>query len=704
MAEIATSIIVSLLVGGFYFSQNGKQSRKQKNVRKTIPSMERPSGDNVYNSNHSQQVISDVMSEASHSYKKSRDPVNQNVIPPNFNVLGHPQSQWDITKKKLASSKKFINEGTSENDEVSIEDSPMFQTLMPQRIGGINEQRNIRGGWDSISGGGGSTSSSSRNVAIADREPGTKMEHFTGYTIHGPRNSNDPSLHNNMVPFIGSKGTPAMKPDAQNYRLAMFTGQTNNPEEYRAKPKTEVPSFQDMTPNQSYVYGTPVDNVSRDRDRYWTSNDKTNVLPTEQERVGPGVNYGYGSEGRDGFHPLYQPPYRSVDELRSYQPKEIYKGRFLSGKEMVSNRGIEGRVYKRRPDRFYLNGKDRWFKTTGSYTAPKVNEQFVAWATDREQTSVDYTGSAAPTASTRAPRNTYRHEGEVCGGGKGVDSQFQHPKRNQFAQDLPTNLFANGHAHPYTDYGMGGYLAIDTERNRTERQLGSQRLNVFRNEGHKVQHQDCARTTTRQTLNVKDYFGGSAAPEGNRRPKRYLDDCARTTTRQTVNVKDYFGTSGAVEGNRRPQRYLDDCARTTTRQTLNVKDYLGGSAPTDGTKHPESYDSMYNAITDDQKESVLDSRIYGPNKAVGPYNGACDITMNMKQRTLYDKTKYGLIGNKYYPNIKSQDQSFCNTTTQNNRECDGIRQPENYLVDQFRKNPYSQSLHSAPSLSPNSIL
>ena len=753
MAELATYLVASLLLGGYYLTKDGKQSRKEKQVRQSVSPLEQPSGDNVYQSTRSKQVANDVLDEATLSYRKSRDPFNQNVIPPFFNVLGNPVSEWDIEKSKLIDQrqvreKAFINEGRPRDETMNIEDSPMFRPLLPagdirrlsrddDRPRGQVAERKLAGGWRNISnpnqennntlqsqfqnqqfvsGDTPAAADGMEQFAVVDRKGNganrmTKMEHFTGYTIHGPRNSNDPRFHNNMVPFFGGKGTQNIDPEAQNYRLSVFTGQTNNPEEFRSQPKREIAPFTDRTPNQTYIYGTPAENVSRNKERYWTSNKKQNILPTEQLRVGPGLNYGYEDTPRDGFHPKYRPQFRNVDELRSYQPKNVYRGRVISGKEQVQNRGIEGRVFKRRPDRYYINHPGRWFRTTGSYTGPQIREQFVAYTTDREKTSVDYTGIAGAVDGTRRPRNTFLLQGsqpddDASGpyAHKGVNTQVQHTKRNQFPHDLPTNAFAEGQAHPYFDYGVGGYVAYGEERDTTEAARGAQRLNPFINQGPEVYPYDDARVTTRQTVHVKDYMGSAGATEGTRHQQKYPYDDARVTTRQTVHVKDYMGSAGATEGTRHQQKYPYDDARVATRQTLNVKDYFGISGATEQTRGPKSYQDMYNATSKNRMESLLEDRIAGPNKAVGPYQGACDVNMQITERTLYDTTKYGLNNDRQYQNIATVDHSFQNTTSQGNRETVGIRQPELYLVDQFEKNPYSKPLDSAPAISQGSIV
>ncbi len=762
--------------------------------------------------------------------------------------------------------KTFINE-TGGDQEMDISESPIFKPL-----GRISEPvtsedlgfgpkdyrtRTLTGGSNPISQGGVrenfQNAKVNKNVSsmydIANRSPindyrPTKQEHFSNFTIHGPQNSNDPNVHSNMVPFFGGKATQNMDPLMHQQRLERYTGQTNSVTELRSQAKTELPLFFKEVPNQTFIHGTPVDNLERNQDRYIASNLKQKVAPAEEIRVGPGLNYGYDAQPQDGFHPMYRPDFRNIDTLR-VNPKNVYRGRILSGKNITSNRGLLGRTYKRRPDTFYLLGPSRWNVTTGSYTGPKVRENFKAYTTNREWSNVDYTGIAGNT-QIMAPKPTFYLEGNkeclaaegdytdksdpscLAVNQKSIHGAVQHTLKNQFRQAPPRNFFLDGPAHPKFDYSMSSYTAYGEERDTTERPLGAQRLNTFINQGPKkylyddartttrqtayvkdyqgqantktterpIRHPyDDARTTTRQTMNVKDYQGqaqtksterpirhpyddartttrqtayvkdyqGQAQTKSTERPIRHPYDDARTTTRQTMNVKDYQGqaqtkaterqvthpyddartttrqttyvkdyqgtagtkeiehqvthpyddartttrqttyvkdyqgTAGTKEIERQVTHPYDD-ARTTTRQTVYVKDYQGISGATDQTRLPQSYQDMYNATTKNTQEDILAGRIYGPNKNTNIAIGSADINMQITSRTGYDITKYKQNPNKLYTSIPAVEVNYNASTSQGNRDVEGIRQPATYLTDQHQKNPYTQSLQSATPL------
>jgi hypothetical protein len=461
-------------------------------------------------------------------------------------------------------------------------------------------------------------------------------------------------------------------------------------------------------------------------------------------------------------------------------PKNVYEGRLLPGKERVTNRGFCGNVYKRRPDTFWVNDQRRWFRTTGSFTAPTIRQNFVAYKQNREDTNIAYTGGAhnAENLGNRPGVYLEGSDMDTTGGatlsvcdpcdpsGKAtstechgtLNARVKHTDRNQLAS-TPFRNFGAGQVnkgekrlydeaktttrqtvaikdyqgiagaegirknqkYPYQpartttrqtvaikDYqGIAGAEGVrknqkyldDQARTTTRQTLAVKDYQGIAGNRENMKNQkylyDDARTTTRQTLAVKDYQGIVGNRE-NMKNQKYLDDQARTTTRQTLAVKDYQGIAGA-RGNLKNQKYLDDKARTTTRQTVAVKDYQGVAHSSD-ISQPVSYESMYNATTNNNQESLLESRAYGPNGRQHSTVGACDINMQVKARTGYDITRYGPNENRQYQVTPAIEHNFSATTSQGQRDQPGVRQPEMFVVEQHERNPYTQSLASAPGL------
>ena len=805
--SLALAMIGAVIGAGYMLNKEGKQSRREENLRMAIDKEEEPSDKNIYHSERYYDAYADELHRATIAHIKAQDPVNENVVPLFYNDLGtrsemSPELKsylekrgnrlkgWedDLTTHKFYRTqsgtpqeidpnrkRKLINEA-GPGEETKIEESAMFNPLgfnvgtTENFVGAPNDENEKQRQKEMVEQFSITNRSSDPNTSAV-----TKQEHFQSFTVHGPVNSNNPNYHNNMVPFFGSRVTQNMDPMAHQATLENFTGQTNDVTEFRSRPKREIPNLQDRTPGQTYIYGTPIDNYYQ-KDRYITSTLKTSVTPFQQIRVGKGISSTYDWKPRDGFNDWYRPQFRTVDEIR-VNPKNVYEGRLLPGKEVNENRGVIGDVYKRRPDRFYINDQRRWFKTTGSFTGPKIRENFVAYKQNREDTTVPYVGIAGnrENLSQRAGAYLEGSDMDVAGGatmevydrttGKPIkpcfatiNARVQHTERQQVAhtpfRNVGTSELDKAIVRPYDeaktttrqtvavkDYqGIAGQESnlknqkyYDDEAKTTTRQtvaikdyqgIAGQESNL-KNQKY---YYDDAKTTTRQTLAVKDYMGiagqeanlknqkylddeartttrqtvaikdyqGIAGQESNLKNQKYLDDEARTTTRQTVAVKDYQGIAGQ-ESNLKNQKYLDDEARTTTRQTVAVKDYQGIAGSVQ-TVLPESYESMYNATSKNNQESLLEGRTFGPNKATNITVGACDVNMQIRARTGYDITRYGPNENKQYQITPSVAQSFANTTSLNLRDQAGVRQPENFVVEQFRKNPYSQSLQSATPL------
>ena len=926
-------LIGTLLAAGIYLNKKGKQPRNLEKQRQFIEDEEKPSDKNIYHSERYYDVWNKEFELATKNWIKSRDPVNNNIIPRYYNEMQtnqeiSPELQSYIEKRgsrlkyyqEKTEKKNMINEG---GNEMAVQDSPMFNVF------GKDTNKEPFLNLDSED-----ARQQMENFTVTNRSgndsggtgvcPATKQEHFGMYTLHGPRNSNNPMVHNNMVPFFKGHVKQNVDMYANQTIMENFTGQTNAPTEFRSQPKREIPSLQDRTPGQTYIYGTPADNVYQ-RDRYWTSTLKTDITPIEQVRVGKGISGTYDWKPQDGFHTMWRPPYRNVDEIR-VNPKNTYEGRLNPGEELVKNRGVEGQVFKHRPDTFSINDPRRWFKTTGSYTAPQVRENFVANKQNREDTSIAYTGIAGQT-STDGPYTGICIEGgsdqdNGCAECPPLVTQAKHTDRNQLPsfgpyrnvgsgqtikeqkylydeakptikesthvidymgqvgneQTLKQQKYLYDEAKPTTkqsthvlDYVgqvgdkanlknqkyyydeakptikqsthvMGyvgqvgekanlknqkylddeakptikqsthvmGYVGqvgnestlknqkyLDDEAKPTIKQsthvmgyvgqigtestLKNQKYlydeakpttkqtthvmgyvgqvgteSTLKNQkylydeakpttkqtthvlgyvgqvGEKanIKNQkylyDEAKPTTKQTTHVIDYMGqvgteqtlkqqkylydeakpttkqtthvidymGQVGTEQTLKQQKYLYDQAKPTTKQTTHIMDYMGQAGS-EQTLKQQKYLYDEARPTTKQTTYVLDYMG-QAGTSQITIPTSYESMYNATSNNNQEQLLESRAYGPNKNTNISVGACDVNIQIKQRAGYDITKWGPNETRLYTAIPNIGENYQRTTSNNQRDIAGVRQPEDFVVEQFNRNPYTQSLSSAP--------
>ena len=91
--------------------------------------------------------------------------------------------------------------------------------------------------------------------------------------------------HNNMVPFFGSKLSQNVSESRNEVLLENFTG-ISAPG--NSAPKTEVNNFSDVS---MHMMPENIPYYAASLDRFQASTMRTNELPMETERVGPGTKF-----------------------------------------------------------------------------------------------------------------------------------------------------------------------------------------------------------------------------------------------------------------------------------------------------------------------------------------------------------------------------------------------------------------------------
>jgi hypothetical protein len=156
-------------------------------------------------------------------------------------------------------------------------------------------------------------------------------------------------LDANVQPYFrGSVKQVSLDVAGGNGRLEAFTGTTPQGEAARA-PKTErAPLFRAQPQN---TFGAPMVDTAELRDRLVAPFSHKNVLPFEQQRVGPAINGGYTTTPGDGYMTgrEFQMPL-DTDALRvATNPKTTYAGRTVAGSAPIKARGLQGSVETRAP-------------------------------------------------------------------------------------------------------------------------------------------------------------------------------------------------------------------------------------------------------------------------------------------------------------------------------------------------------------------
>ena len=235
---------------------------------------------------------------------------------------------------------------------------------------------------------------------------------------------------------------------------------------------------------------------------------------------------------------------------------------------------------------------------------------------------------------------------------------------------------------------------------------------------------DIARTTTKQTTIDNNRVGGM---KGNNKGLVYNpNDVAKTTIKQTTMVRNNMGNidrqgKGGGYTNKKMKakdthrmttsvHYVGDAQgpskggytetkvnpKNTSRQFMSDNEVKGNAGPA-SVVAPKSYQDIYNATIKTVREDVAVGR--EPAKQ-GPKGGVGSETLNVKTSRNGEEDNVrigerGIMSTKVYNSVPQPNQ-FGEThykDTLPNKPI-GTDRIEPGLLDAFRKNPYTQSLHS----------
>lgn len=771
--------LVSALIGlGYYLNKDGRKERIQIK-RKKVSKHHVPNNDEIYNSNNVSKARKQEQDRADDNWRKSKDPINTNIIPPLFNTRDseRPRKPKKLRKKRLGESTKALAVKLKKGAKISMKDEKLIQKerdLIP--LAKVQDTQ----GWKPI------------------------IEQDDHYMSKRPG-----FFHNNMEPFFGGSIKQNMKADLHRTRLEHFTGA-----EPSYKHKKEVKRL--FAPEKQNIHGQQAQ-ADRQLERYYVSNKKPGEKPFEQIKVQPGVGLKPGQKAKHGFHDSYRPRYKTVDELR-IKPKISYKGRIVKGLKSVK-RGKQAKVLSRRPKRYSEQKQGGLVRQTmGGMSKPRKRERFTSKATARSQTSIEYSGNAKANVSKQqmaskrriSNKPSYKYPKGIV---KGKDRSYikgktRTPAKAQFCIPVGNTKPQEERSYSYDPNdiarttmketivgrnvtgGIGGQVnkltAYDSED--IARTTGKQTLidndnlgiaapgidkftvydpndlarttiketlvgkNITANYNGQVGKQtvydpeDIARRTGKETLadkNVTGLYSGmgkhivydseeraketireqtentqrqSGNVEGRGRNVNPYIDKAKTTMRQTTqlgkkggnirgkgrNVNPYTDKAkttirqstqvgkkgGNIRGKGRHVNPHTDRARRTIKESTMTKNYMG---VTNGDAKQTSRQNMYNAEINALRELVLKNR--NPTQS-GPKNALGAVAINMESIAIPLNPKWVIGKNitngcRRVPRATQIKQPYCNT---------GTSRINPKLLSAFKKNPYTQSLTSAPVL------
>ena len=402
----------------------------------------------------------------------------------------------------------------------------------------------------------------STNLSNLGSNEYSNTQTIPSFNFHVPKKTYESQLtgttienfqHTNMQPFF--KGNKTHNVDFNNGStiLEKMQGSSN----VLRKKKTEVKTMFEPTNNMSYVDGSP-NNVEEFKNRQVQSTFKSNELPFQQQKVGPGIADGFTNNPSGGLNQANTREYmipKSVDELRvASNPKETYEGRFIPGQQ-GSTRGYQSEVKKNKVNTYFTNSKDRYLKTGGNIKASKLREKYYMKHVHKYHPAhYGGIGKEVPKNSKYAAIRASRR-----------NNYMNQPTRNATLKDnwkVNDENIKNGVA----DYGKSSIENKPNERDITQKRTHTTNLTT---EIKKI----IAPITDIFRKTRKENTIGNKRPDGNMKanlpskPTVYdSDDIARTTIKETTIHNDHIGNVGISEKKTQAFNY-DDVAKTTIKET-----------------------------------------------------------------------------------------------------------------------------------------
>ena len=494
------------------------------------------------------------------------------------------------------------------------------------------------------------------------------------YSLTGDYMSSKMFTHNNMVPFNGAK------PVGQNYNnnnaetiLDNYVGNGSQ----TIKKVEQAPLFKPQE-NVQWTHGMPAMSEFY-QSRVNPVNKNSMVKPFESIHVGPGLDKGYSSDGTHGFNAGMEARDKwlpkTVDELRvSTNPKQEYDLNGLQGpaQSSITNVGLEGKVEKYRPDTYFINTQDRWLTTTGAEKAGQLVPEYIVKPSIRNETSTYQHGapnSVLKTASYVQGRHEDAKKIQLGGldAGPSVSTStapLQHEASDK-NQKSHTNYENNRSINKQPEtYGSGFSKAIGAVIAPIMDILKPSRKEEY-------------------SCNMRVYGNlGSEVPTGYVHDKK---DVPSTTIKETT----IYAPNGYINNQTDNAGYLVNEQQPIANQRDTVNhDHLMGMSSAYGNKQ---YDAAYRQTNNETKEKSVVSRTNQGNAKV--FNPNVNVTMSKLDADRENNRLWApqsVITNG--PSIQTYGHTNTPQYNEQNYGCDRI---EPNLLNAFKENPYTHSLHSA---------
>lgn len=481
--------------------------------------------------------------------------------------------------------------------------------------------------------------------------------------------------HNNMTPYYGAKIRG--RTNTENATESVLDNMVGSGSQ--AIKKSEQGSLFTPVENVQWTTGAPNTTefmLSRQNPGMYKSNTK----PWEEERVGPGLNAGFGVNGTGGFNSgmasreAWMP--KTVDELRvstNPKPSFILNGHGGPANSSIKNLGSHGILEKNQPDTYFINGPERYLRTTGSEKRQTVRSEHVIPEVQRTNTSVEYAG--VPSGGTHAPKNREEHDKplrqELFYSSFGMPNRTQNAPvaENKMERSSYSNLENNrttSYADRFGNIGGASGVVGAVVAPLMDILKPSRKENVIGN--------------FRESGNVQRIGAGGV------RLYNPDDKLKKTNKETTIEPKFHMNFNGVQQG---PGAYsvVEHQFTTNHRDTTTYSDY-GNPGSSLGGFHNNV--SQYNQRNNDKRQTL------------GWVNSGVSASFNndINQRTFNSRDednvnqRHTIIQSQVMnkpPDISMGGEVNMPQYIENTQNSERLH-PE--MLDAFKKNPFTQSLQS----------
>ncbi|AGC01897.1 hypothetical protein H012_gp566 [Acanthamoeba polyphaga moumouvirus] len=397
--------------------------------------------------------------------------------------------------------------------------------------------------------------------------------------------------HNNMVPYYNTKkgygSNDLHSKSVMNYKNDLFTG---NLKDTWNKKQEISPMFKPQG-NLNHIYGAPI-YTEEEASRYEAGRYRQNEVPFEKTQVTPGLNLKHDEIATHGYHSMYRPLEKTVDELR-VKPKITYEGRIIDGLK-GKERPVQAPVISYRPETYKTTTKDDLLPTSSANTGPKTRDNFIMRDTNRQDQHVEYTGGAFST-NEKLERNIPEH----------MRSKHKASTRQNFILPKPLQKFAKDESK--FNPNINSYDQTATLKDTV---INNDRTGILANNTITYANlTDNARDTLKQIT--------SSLPQQNTNIKSntmrgtvHNMDIANPTIKETTIENKISPT--IINSNNSQRVYYNDIARPTIKETV-----LDQLVPQNCTQH----NNIYANLTDETKTTIKETtNTLNRNNFVTPIN------------------------------------------------------------------------------------